>query len=118
MGVWDQDYVDLVIPGFIEFDNVDGEHITGGFQFGTVSGGLHAQVREIGDESFIEWSWEGRNDNDPGCGRGWANLVGDDLVGRIHIHLSDNSAFTAKRQERPQAASRERRPQGARLRRL
>ena len=54
MEVWDHDYVDLVVPGFIEFDNADGEHITGGFQFGTVSGGLHAHVREIGSEPFIE----------------------------------------------------------------
>lgn len=38
MQAWDQDSVNLVVPGFIEFDEADGEHITGGFQFGTVSG--------------------------------------------------------------------------------
>jgi hypothetical protein len=60
MELWDQDYVNLVVQGFIEFDEADGEHITGGFQFGTVSGGLHAHLRQVGDASFIEWSWEGR----------------------------------------------------------
>ena len=60
MELWDQDYVNLVVQGFIEFDEADGEHITGGFQFGTVSGGLHAHLRQVGDETFIEWSWEGR----------------------------------------------------------
>ena len=118
MQLWDQDYVNLVVPGFIEFENVDGTHITGGVQFGTVSGGLHAHVREIGNEFFIEWSWEGRNDNDPGCGRGWATIVSDQLVGRIYIHMSDNSAFTAKRQERPPRANRGRKMRKTRLVRL
>jgi hypothetical protein len=116
--LWDQDYVNLVVHGFIEFDQADGEHITGGFQFGTVAGGLHAHLREIGDESFIEWSWEGRNDNDPGCGRGWAKIVGDELTGRIYLHLGDHSAFTAKRQARPQVASPGRKEHKPRLTRL
>lgn len=118
MEVWDQDYVDLVVPGFIEFDDVDGEHVTGGFQFGTVSGGLHADEREIGDDSFIEWSWEGRNDNDPGSGRGWAKIAGDQLVGRIYIHMGDDSAFAAKRQERPKVASPGQKVRGPRLMKL
>jgi len=118
MEVWAQDYVDLVLPGFVEFDNVDEGHITGAFQFGTVSGGLHAHLRKIGDEPFIEWSWEGRNDNDPGCGRGWARIVGDQLVGRFYIHMGDDSAFTAKLLERPMAAGSGRRQRRARLRRL
>ena len=115
MELWDPDYVDLVVPGFIEFDSVEGQYITGGFQFGTVSGELHAHLREIDQESFIEWSWAGRNDNDPGCGRGWAKIVGDQLIGRIFIHFSDDSAFTAKRQERPQVTSRLRRTRKLRL---
>ena len=78
----------------------------GAFQFGTVSGGVHAQVRQVGAESFIEWSWRGQNDNGPGCGRGWAQLVGDWLVGRIYIHQSDDSAFTAERRERRPARPR------------
>jgi hypothetical protein len=118
MEVWDHDYVDLVVPGFIEFDNADGDHVTGSFQFGTVSGGLHAHVREIGSESFIEWSWEGRNDNDPGSGRGWAKIVGDQLIGRIYLHLGDDSAFTAERQERPLVASRGRKAHKTRLTKL
>ncbi len=117
MDEWDQDYVDLVVPGFVEFEKADGAHITGGFQFETVSGGLHAHVRELGDESFIEWSWEGRNDNDPGCGRGWAKVDGAQLLGRIYIHLGDNSGLTARRQERPKTGRQGRGPRSARMRR-
>ena len=103
MEVWGSDYVDLIVPGFIEFEHPgdEDEHIMGGFQFGTVSGGLHAHTRTVADELFIEWSWEGRSDNDPGCGRGWAQVVSGELVGRIFIHLSDDSAFRAKRGNRP-----------------
>jgi hypothetical protein len=118
MPLWDQDYVNLVVPGFIEFDEADGEHMTGGFQFGTVSGGLHAQLRQVGDESFIEWSWEGPNDNDPGCGRGWAKIVGDELTARIYLHMGDDSAFTAKRQARPKVASPGRKARRPRVTRL
>ncbi len=109
MEVWDQEYVDLVLPGYVEFDNVDDGHLTGGFQFGTVSGGIHARLRTIGEATFIEWSWEGQNDNDPGCGRGWAKMAGDELEGRIYIHSGDDSAFSAKRQKRPHVT---RRPSG------
>ena len=63
-------------------------------------------------------AWEGRNDNDPGSGRGWAKIVGDQLVGRIYIHLGDDSAFAAKRQERPKVASPGRRARVPRLMKL
>jgi hypothetical protein len=118
MDEWDRAYVDLVVPGFIEFENIDGEHITGGFQFGTVSGGLHAHARQLGDDLSIEWSWQGRNDNDPGCGRGWAKIAGGHLVGRFYVHLGDNSAFAGERQERPRGAGPDRMLRGARLRRI
>ena len=99
MEMWAQDYVDLVVPGFIEFQMED-QHLMGSFQFGTVSGGLHCALRDVGGETFVEWSWQGQHDTDPGCGRGWASLVHDELVGRIFIYSGDDSAFRATRQTR------------------
>src|SRR6266481_2353229 len=64
MDVWDQAYVDLVVPGFIEFEMED-DHLMGQFQFGTVVGWLDCRLRHIGDDSHVEWSWEGHNDSDP-----------------------------------------------------
>lgn len=61
MDVWDAAYVDLVVPGFIEFE-MEGDHLMGQFQFGTVSGGLDCRVRDVSGESYVEWSWEGRSD--------------------------------------------------------
>jgi hypothetical protein len=70
MDVWDAAYVDLVVPGFIEFEME--ADLMGQFQFGTVSGWLDCRVRDMSGESYVEWSWEGQSDSDPGCGRGWA----------------------------------------------
>jgi len=100
MEVWSRDYIDLVVPGFISFEK-EGAHLLGSFQFGTVSGGLDCRVRELDGKLSVEWSWEGENDNDPGCGRGWAQVVEGKLVGRIYVHGGDDSAFEAQRKPRP-----------------
>jgi hypothetical protein len=100
MEMWKADYVDLVVPGFIEFE-LEESRLMGQFQFGTVAGWLDCRLREIGGDAYVEWSWEGRNDNDPGCGRGWATVRNETLVGRLFIHCGDDSAFEAEKQVRP-----------------
>jgi hypothetical protein len=96
MEVWDKDYLDLVVPAFIEFDREQ----MGQFQFGTVRGWLDCRFDERQGTQIVDFSWEGENDNDPGCGRGWGALRGDRLDGRLYIHRGDDSAFTASRAER------------------
>ena len=97
MEVWDRDYIDLVVPGYIEFEPGD----SGSFQFGTVRGWIDSRIEEFNNVEMIAFSWEGFNDTDPGCGRGWAMTVadGDGLHGRIYIHGSDDSEFRAERVE-------------------
>lgn len=107
MEEWGRPYIDLVVPGFIEFTYED-DLLIGRFQFGTVLGWLDCRVRDMDGVTFIEWSWEGRSDTDPGYGRGWASLVNDELVGRIFIHCADDSGFRASKQSRPAE-----RPKGA-----
>lgn len=101
MEMWDQDYVDLVVPGFIEVEP-DG---MGSFQFGTVSGGIDGSIRRIGGLTFLEWTWWGESDTDEGCGRGWAQIEDEKLVGRIFIYAGDDSAFIAER-DRPRTTRR------------
>ena len=93
MELWDQDYIDLVTPGYFSFDKDD----SGYFQFGTVEGQIDYRIGKIGDVERLEFSWEGSDENDPALGRGWAVLNGDYLEGRIYFHLSDDSWFKAKR---------------------
>jgi len=108
MEVWGPDDIDLVVPGFLEFERVD-DHVMGQFQFGTVVGWLDCRLREVGGESFVEWSWEGQNDNDPGCGRGWAKFENGKLVGRLYLYRGDDSAFQARKEFRPSGTGRARR---------
>ena len=93
MEEWDQDYVDLVVPGFIEFD-ADG---SGEFQFGAVHGFLDCRLETYNGKKRMEFSWQGENDSDPGFGRGWAALESGEMIGHLFIHMSDDSEFLAIR---------------------
>ncbi len=96
MECWDREYPDLVVPAFIEFE----EGSDGSFQFGTVCGGIDYRIVGRGDAGRVEWSWEGMHDTDPGSGRGWAEIRGGELVGRLFIRASDDSSFRALRGRR------------------
>ncbi len=91
MEVWDQDYVDMEVPGYIRIDS-DG---TGRFQFGLVSGVMDGRVEQCGNALRFDFSWSGQDENDPVCGRGWAVNENGELNGRIYLHLADDSAFLA-----------------------
>ena len=91
MEVWDQDFVDLVVPGYIKFD----KEFMGKFQFGAVVGHMDCRLETIGSESRIEFSWDGEDENDPATGRGWAAINDGQLFGRLFIHLGDDSWFKA-----------------------
>ena len=93
MEQWDREYIDLVVPGYIEFEKDN----LGSFQFGTVQAGLDCRVETGGEHERVEFSWEGVNDNDPGSGRGWAELRSGELYGRLYVHCGDDSWFKAQR---------------------
>jgi hypothetical protein len=84
----------MEVQAFIEF----GPDNTGSFQFCLVQGLMDHCLTERNGKSSVEWSWEGSDETDPACGRGWATLEEDGkLSGRIFIHDGDSSAFTAER---------------------
>lgn len=91
MEVWDQEYVDMEVPGYIRIDS-DG---IGRFQFGLVSGDIDGRVEQCGNAPRFEFSWSGQEENDSVCGRGWAVIENGELKGRIYLHLADDSAFRA-----------------------
>ena len=95
MEVWDQDYVDMEVPGFIRIGS-DG---TGQFRFGLVFGDIDGRVEQFGNMSRFEFSWFGQDENDPVCGRGWAVIENGEMKGRIYLHLADDSAFRAVKSE-------------------
>ncbi|SFM58430.1 hypothetical protein SAMN05421880_12216 [Nitrosomonas nitrosa] len=95
MEIWDQDYVDIEVPGFIYIGS-DG---AGQFQFRLVSGDIDGRVEQCDNALRFEFSWSGQDENDPVCGRGWAAIENGKLNGRIYLHLADDSAFRTIKSE-------------------
>ena len=68
MDNWDQEAVDLVQPGFIEFDD-DG---LGSLGFIVVTGELDCREADRDGRPGAEFSWQGSDEGDDVSGRGWA----------------------------------------------
>jgi len=95
MEVWDADYFDMEAPAHITIRS----DLTGEFQFGLVQGDLDARVSSLDGVVRVEFSWSGYDENVPVSGRGWLEVTDDQAQGHIFIHLGDDSAFTAVRQD-------------------
>jgi len=94
MDLWDQEAIDLVAPGFIEFGG-DG---TGEFGFIAVQGWMDCRPAERGGRGSVEFTWQGWDEGDEVSGRGWAVLDDDgSLHGHLYFHLGDDSGFRAVR---------------------
>ena len=93
MEVWDADYFDMEAPAHITLR----DDLTGAFQFGLVRGDIDARAGVVDGVARVEFSWSGMDENDQVGGRGWLDVTGDQALGRIFIHLGDDSAFTAIR---------------------
>jgi hypothetical protein len=93
MEAWDQEYVNMEVPGHFTFKN-DG---AGCFQFGLVQGEMDCRLENADGKARIEFTWEGQDELDPASGRGWAVMENDELHGRIFFHQGDDSTFRAKR---------------------
>jgi hypothetical protein len=99
MEMWDQDFVDAEVEGFIEF----GPNGLGSFQFGYVSGEIDYREGAREGKPSVEWSWDGNDEMDPAQGRGWAVIDGGELHGLIAIHQGDESEFVAIRKDQPRS---------------
>jgi hypothetical protein len=95
MEMWDADARDLMGPAFIEF----GGKGMGSMQFVAVQADLDCRLTERDGLPMVEFSWEGDDDGERTCGRGWATV--DErgrMDGRIYIHRGDDSSFAARRE--------------------
>jgi hypothetical protein len=101
MDLWEQEDVDLVAPGFIEF----GRGHEGSLGFIAVQGVIDWRDAVRDGRPAAEFSWEGFDEGDPATGRGWAVVEEEgSLRGHIYFHLADDSGFRAE----PTQASRPR----------
>ena len=87
MEMWDQDFVDLIEPGYFQFDK-DG---LGFFVFGAVEGQIDYRIAD--DGARVEFSWSGNDDGRENSGRGWFQFQSaGSAKGKIFIHCGDESA--------------------------
>lgn len=94
MDLWHQEDLDMEVPAFIEFRK-DG---MGEFQFILVRGWMDYRLGKRDGKPAVEWSWDGSDELDPCCGRGWAILeTPRRLVGRLFFHQGDDSGFVAEK---------------------
>ena len=96
MSNWDQDFIDMEVPGHFTFD----ARRMGSFQFGLVQGEMDCRF-EGKPPRRVEFTWEGNDECDEASGSGHAEIVGGELHGQIQFHGSDGSEFRAVRQEAP-----------------
>ena len=95
MELWDQDAIDLLGPAFIAFD----DEAMGEFRFCAVEGWIDCRFGQRDGLPLVEFSWEGGDDADQACGRGWTVIEKDgQLRGRLFFHRGDDWAFTAGRE--------------------
>lgn len=90
----DNDFLDLVEEAHLTFDGA----ADGGIAFGALKGFLDVRYCARDGSACAEFSWEGEDEDDPACGRGWAAIgtVGR-LVGHFYVHNGDDSGFIRER---------------------
>ncbi|MDD5698250.1 MAG: hypothetical protein PHH77_06495 [Victivallaceae bacterium] len=86
--MWAKEDLDLVDTATINFDGERGD-----FHFICVEG--YMDVEYI--DGKAEFCWQGHDEGDEVCGRGYATIDGDEITGRIYFCQGDNSSFRAKK---------------------
>lgn len=89
---FDAEYVDLCGPAKIKVSTRG----TGGMNFGAVDVELDCKMDEL-NERVLHFSFEGGDEGDPICGRGFCLVDGDEMVGRLFRHGGDEFGFKAKK---------------------
>lgn len=89
---FDSGYVDLCGPAKLEITARGGGH----FHFGAVEAGIDCKMDGL-DGRVVRFTFEGGDEGDPICGRGFCQVNGDQMAGRFYRHLGDDFAFQATR---------------------
>ncbi len=89
---FDADYADLCGPAMMKISTRG----TGQMNFGAVEMELDCKMDDL-DERVLRFSFEGADEGDPICGRGYCIIDGDEMIGRIFRHYGDEFGFRARR---------------------
>jgi hypothetical protein len=64
--------------------------------FGVVNADIEGRIDEL-DGMIFRFTFDGEDDADFICGRGYCVVEGDEMIGRIVLYRGDESGFKAKR---------------------
>jgi len=95
MEMWEQDYVDMEVPGYIAVDKEG----YGEFQFGLVHGSFFADP----EKAYISTEWEGHAEMDEAYGEISARVEEEKLQGTIYFSNGDESEFRAVPENKKQS---------------
>jgi hypothetical protein len=95
MELWDQHFVDAEVEGYLKV----GPRNLGSFQFGYVQGEIDNRLTSRDGQPCLEFTWEGNDEMNMACGRGWVVKNGNEISGMIFFHQGDESAFHARKSE-------------------
>ena len=94
MDTWDTDFLDLVEKAHITFRGRENGEIA----FSALNSDLDVRYGSREGSACAEFSWQGSDEGDSVCGRGWVILgTAGRLVGHFYIHKGDDSRFVAER---------------------
>jgi hypothetical protein len=92
---WEEDHVDTDGPAYFEIERRG----LGSFAFGLVLGETDGRFAFDGESPVMEFSWEGRDEGEPVCGRGVARIDDNGVMrGTFFFHRADESGFRAMRE--------------------
>jgi hypothetical protein len=92
--VWAPDALDLMGPARLTLRPGG----LGEIAFIAIRADVDYRVSTLQGHELIEFTWQGEEEGDEICGRGWATMRGDELAGQLFIHRGDESSFYAKRE--------------------
>ncbi|SDA15691.1 hypothetical protein SAMN02799622_01370 [Methylobacterium sp. UNC378MF] len=90
-GTWDNDYLDLVEPAFIAFEQPG---VRSEFRFGTIVASLNCAY----SQTDVGFEFHGSDEGTEVRGDGWAEMDGPaEIHGEIAFHNGDETTFKARR---------------------
>jgi hypothetical protein len=76
MELWDEDYFNIEVQGYIKIDSAK----SGCFQFGLVFGVIDGRIIDHPDGKRFEFTWEGNDECDLAFGSGWVRIKEKDVL--------------------------------------
>ena len=93
MDIWSDDVLGIGGEAHLSFARAE----DGGIAFIAVKAFLDVRYSTRDGQATAEFTFEGIDEGDPICGRGWASLgTAGRLVGHIYIHKGDDSGFVCE----------------------